>query len=371
MNIPLVDLKKQYKILHKEVNKQLDEIFKSASFIKGPILEAFENEFASFLKAKYCVAVASGTDALYLSLLSLGIGKGDEVILPANTFIATAYAILYVGAKPVFIDVDPNTLSINSKLIEKSMTNKTKAIIPVHLYGQPVDMDSIIKLSKKHRLFVIEDACQAHGAIYKGKRVGTFGNLAAYSFYPSKNLGAYGDGGAIITNSSKLVKLIKSLREYGSTSKYTYNRRGINSRLDTIQAAVLRIKLKHLEVWNKKKFNLAIRYNSKLKELSPITTPFIYKNSIPAYHLYVIRTTKRTQLIKYLKSCNIQTGIHYPIPLHLQKSLLFLGYKRGDFPVTEAMASKILSLPIYPELTNQQQDYIIESIKFFFKKHEN
>ncbi len=371
MNIPLVDLRKQYDFLQKKIDKKLDEIFRSASFIKGPILESFENEFASFLKTKYCITVASGTDALYLSLLSLGIGKGDEVILPANTFIATAYAILYVGAKPIFVDVDPNSLNINSDLIEKNITKRTKAIIPVHLYGQPSNMDRIMKISKKYKLFVVEDVCQAHGAAYKGKKVGTFGTLAAYSFYPSKNLGAYGDGGAITTNSSKLVKIIKSLREYGSTSKYTYSRIGINSRLDALQAAILRFKLRYLETWNKRKLNLATYYNNKLKVLSSITTPFIDEDSVPAYHLYVIRTPKRTQLIKYLSSRGIQTGIHYPTPLHMQKSLLSLGYKKGDFPVTETMASKILSLPIYPELTHKEQDYIVESIKSFFKTNEN
>ena len=371
MNIPLVDLRVQYKFLHKEINEKLNEMFKSATFIKGPILEAFENEFANFSGAKYCVAVASGTDALYLSLLSLGIKKGDEVILPVNTFVATAYAILYVGAKPIFIDVDPKTLNIDSGLIERKVTKKTKAIIPVHLYGQPADMDKIMILSKKYKLFVIEDACQAHGAVYRGKKIGSLGNLAAYSFYPSKNLGAYGDGGAITTNSSRLIKLIKSLREYGSTSKYTYNRVGINSRLDTIQAAILSIKLKYIERWNKRKLNLAAYYNKKLKELPFITTPFIDKDSIPAYHLYVIRTTRRTALIEYLKSCGIQTGVHYPIPLHLQKSLLSLGYKKGDFPIAETISNKILSLPIYPELTNKQQDYIVESIKTFLKKYEN
>lgn len=367
-NIPLVDLKKQHDFLHQEIKVSLETIFKSTSFIKGPFLEEFEDNFAKFLGVKHCIGVASGTDALHLSLLALGIREGNEVLLPVNTFIATAYAILYVGAKPVFVDVDPETFNIDVNAIESKITKNTKAIIPVHLYGQPAQMDKIMLLAKKYKLAVVEDACQAHGAVYKGEKIGSFGNLAAFSFYPSKNLGAYGDGGAITTNSSKLYNLIKSLREYGSTSKYTYDRVGINSRLDAIQAAILLIKLKHLDEWNNKKQKLAAYYNKRInKEIPFIKTPFINSQSTSVYHLYVIKTPKRNQLAKYLNSHGIQTGIHYPIPLHLQQSLKFLGYKKGDFSVAEALSREILSLPIYPELTYKEQDYIVKSIKTFFK----
>jgi len=368
LNIPLVDLQFQHRFLKQEFNKIFEDVFESSSFIKGPILEGFEKDFANFLGAKYCIGVASGTDALHLSLIALGIEKGDEVILPVNTFIATVYAILYTGAKPIFVDIDPKTYNIDTTLIENIITKKTKAIIPVHLYGQPAQMDKILYLAKKYKLFIIEDACQSHGATYKGKYTGTFGDLAAFSFYPNKNLGACGDGGAITTNSLRLYNLLKRLREYGFIdAKYTYDRIGYNSRLDTIQAAILRKKLKYLKRWNIKRKKLATYYNKKIKNIPYITTPFVDKFVTSVYHLYVMRTKKRNLLIKYLSSKGIQTGIHYPIPLHLQKSLSSLGYKNGDFPVAEAISKEILSVPLYPELTIFKQEYIVESIKDFFE----
>lgn len=367
MQIPLVDLKDQYKFLKREINSQLKEILASGVYIKGLILEEFEQEFASFVGTKYCIGVASGTDALHLSLLALGIKKGDEVILPVNTFVATAYAVLYLGATPIFVDVDPQTFNIDINKIESKITKKTQAIIPVHLYGQSVQMDGILSISKKYKLAVLEDACQAHGALYKGKVVGSFGDLAAFSFYPSKNLGAYGDGGAIATNSSKFASLLRKLREYGATSKYTYDQIGINSRLDTLQAAILKIKLKYLKEWNNKKLKLANYYNQKLKSLPFIITPYASRESVHIYHLYVIRTPKRDELAKFLTSVGVQTGVHYPIPLHLQKSLKTLGYKRGHFPIAERLSTETLSLPMYPELTFGEQEFIIKSIKKFFK----
>lgn len=367
MQIPLVDLKKQYRNLDKDFNHILKKIFISGNFIKGEYLERFEKDFAKFIGTKFCLGVASGTEALHLSLLAQNIGKGDEVILPVNTFIATSYAILYAGAKPIFVDADKKTYNIDTKLIERKITKKTKAIIPVHLYGQPAKMDEIMKLAKRYKLFVVEDACQAHGASYKNKNVGTFGNLAAFSFYPSKNLGAFGDGGAITTNSSKLYNVLKRLREYGySTSRYHYNRIGFNSRLDTIQAAILIIKLKYLKEWNLKRQKLANYYNRKLQEIPLITRPYIERGADSVYNLYVIRTAKRDKLMQYLSSKGIKTGIHYPIPLHLQQSLSDLGYRKGDFPIAETMCREILSIPLYPELTTFQQDYIVESIKEFF-----
>lgn len=368
MNIPLVDLKKQYGSLSQEINTSLEALFKSTSFIKGPFLEKFEESFAKYIGTKYCIGVASGTDAIHLSLLALNIKAGDEVILPVNTFIATAYAILYVGAKPVFVDVDPKTFNIDVNSIESKITKNTKAIIPVHLYGQPAQMDKIMLLARKYKLAVVEDACQAHGATYNKKNVGSFGDLAAFSFYPSKNLGAYGDGGVITTNSTQLAKTLKKLREYGGISKYKYDTIGLNSRLDAIQAAILSIKLKHLDEWNNKKQKLAAYYNKRINEEIPfIKTPFINSQSTSVYHLYVIKTPKRNQLAKYLSSHGIQTGIHYPVPLHLQKSLQHLGYKKGDFPVAEALSREILSLPIYPELISTAQEYVVKSIKAFFK----
>lgn len=370
MYIPLVDLKTQYKSLNKEINAAFKNICDLSSFIKGPALEKFEKSFSNFSGVKYCVGVASGTDALFLSLTALGIKRGDEVILPVNTFIATAYAILYVGAKPVFVDVDPLTYNINTEKIESKITDRTKAIIPVHLYGQPCQMDKILILAKKYNLLVIEDACQSHGASFRGKPVGSFGKMAAFSFYPGKNLGAYGDGGAITTNSLSLANLLKQLREYGSTKKYFYRIIGYNSRLDALQAAILQTKLKFLPLWNKKRQTAANYYNKRLAEISLIKTPVINNEIRSVFHLYVVQTPKRDKLIKYLSSKNIQTGIHYPKPLHLQKPFIKLGYKKGDFPVSETLSEKILSLPIFPEITFNQQDYVVESIRSFLK-HEN
>lgn len=368
MQIPLVDLKIQYKSLSKEINTAFKKICSSSSFIKGWALEEFEQNFAKFIGTKYCIGVASGTDALHLSLIALGIGKDDEVLLPVNTFIATAYAIIYVGAKPIFVDVDTRTYNIDVNLIEKKITKKTKAIIPVHLCGQPAEMNQIMKLTKKYKLSLIEDACQSHGADYKNKRTGTFGQIAAFSFYPGKNLGAYGDGGAITTNSAKLAEKVKRLREYGSITKYLHNILGFNSRLDALQSAILKIKLKHLPVWNKKRQKAALYYNRKFNtELPFIVTPVIEQHTTSVFHLYIIQTPKRNKLMAYLKSKGIQTGIHYPLPLHLQKSLRYLGYKKGDFPVAEKLSNQILSIPLYPELTFKQQDYIVKSITSFFR----
>lgn len=368
MQIPLVDLKTQYQTLKKEVDLSLEKVLLSGSFIKGDFLERFEKDFAKFVGTKHCIGVASGTDALHLSLVALNIGKGDEVILPVNTFVATAYAVAFTGATPVFVDIDPITSNIDVRLIEEKITKKTKAVIPVHLYGQPAEMDKLLAIAKKHRLFVLEDAAQAHGATYKKKAVGNFGKLAAFSFYPGKNLGAYGDGGAITTNSSKLNKILRQLREYGAKTKYEHQRVGYNSRLDAMQAAILQIKLRYLPRWNEKRRKAALYYDKHLKKMPFIKTPVIDKSAASVYHLYVIRTPKRDKLIKHLTMDDIQTGIHYPKPLHLQKSLKYLGYKKGDFPVAEKISRQILSLPIYPELILTQQDYIVESIKKFFDK---
>ena len=368
MNIPLVDLKKQYEFLSKDIDHSIKDVCQSASFIKGPQLEKFEKNFAKFIGTKYCIGVASGTDALYIALRALRIGTGDEVILPVNTFIATAYAVLYTGAKPVLVDIDPKTYNINPELIESKITKKTKVIIPVHLYGQPAQMDKILNIAKKYKLYCLEDACQSHGASFKNKKTGTFGQISAFSFYPGKNLGAYGDGGAITTNSPNLAKIVYRLREYGSKTKYKHEHIGYNSRLDGIQAAILDVKLKHLNEWNENRRGLADYYTKRLNEALPfIITPFIKNNSTSVFHLYVIRTPRRSGLTKHLLLKGIQTGIHYPIPLYKQKSLEFLNYRDTDFPVVNSQSKEILSLPLYPELTQNQQDYIIDSMKSFFR----
>jgi dTDP-4-amino-4,6-dideoxygalactose transaminase len=368
-SIHLDDLRAQYNILKKDFDAAFSEVSQNASFIKGKSLEEFERKFASFLGAKYCIGVASGTDALYLALLSLGIGDNDEVLLPVNTFVATAYSILYTKAKPIFVEMHPQTYNIDVKKIEKAITRKTKAIIPVHLYGQPAQMDEIMKIAKKHNLAVIEDTAQAHGAKLNGKYAGTYGDVGAFSFYPSKNLGAFGDGGAIVTNNSKIAKDLIKLREYGSTRKYMYDKVGLNSRLDTLQAKILSIKLKYLEKWNKKRNLLAEYYTERIQnELPFIVTPSTAPLAESVYHLYVIQVPKRNQLIRFLEKKGIQTGIHYPIPLHLQKSLAHLGYTKGDFPITEDYTKRILSLPMYPFLMKQQQDLVIDTIKKFYKK---
>lgn len=371
MIINFVDLSRQYKSMKSEIDSAIKKILTSSQFILGSDCVEFEKEFAQFIGVKYGVGVGNGLSALELGMRALDIGEGDEVLTPTNSFIASSEAISFTGAKPVLVDCLEDTFNIDVNQAEKLITKKTKAIMPVHLYGQVADMEAISKLAKKYKLHIIEDACQAHGARFKNKVAGSFGDVAAFSFYPGKNLGAYGDGGAIITNSKKLVNTIRSLREYGSTTKYLFDRIGYNSRLDSLQAAILSVKLKYLNSWNKKRQTAADYYNRKIaKEIPSIKIPVINNHADSVYHLYVIQTPKRDRLIGYLNSLGIQTGIHYPKPLHLQKSLRFLGYKKGDFPIAESLSSKILSLPMYPELTFNQQDYIVESIKRFFK-YEN
>ena len=367
--IPLVDLSIQNKQIKKDIYKIFNSLLKTSSFTKGPSLEKFEKAYAKYIKATYAIGVASGTDALYLGLLALDIKKGDEVIMPVNTFVASAYATLLVGAKPIFVDCNQETGNIDTRILERYITKKTKVIIPAHLYGQAADMESVIKLAKKHNLYVIEDAAQAHGAYVKTKPVGSYGIITTWSFYPAKNLGAWGDGGMITTNSTKLAKKIKMLREYGSSDKYTFETIGINSRLDAMQAAILEAKLPHLTKWNKERQKSAQYYSKKLANLFPqIKTPSIDKNNTHVFHLYVIQTEKRDQLASFLAKHGIQTGIHYPIPLHMQHSLKNLGYKKGDFPVAEKLSQSILSIPLYPGITITQQDQIIKTIYSFFDK---
>ncbi len=366
--IPLVDLPQNYHSIQSEIDHKVLEVIASGAYIQSKYVVSFEEKFAKFCQSKFCVGVASGTDALHLGLLALDVKAGDEVIVPANTFIASVYAILYTGATPVLVDVDEKTANIDIVDLERKITSKTKVIMPVHLFGKPSEMKTIVKIAKKNNLKIIEDACQAHGAYYNDQKVGSIGDLAAFSFYPGKNLGAYGDAGAITTNSVRLMNKIKLLREYGTSKKYVFDIIGFNSRMDAIQAAILEVKLKHLNSWNKKRQQAARYYTKLLKE---IDVPFIKvfeddQKAASVYHLFVINVPQRNQLQKYLLDNGIQTGIHYPVPVHLQKSLEFLRHQAGDFPVSEKLAQQILSLPLFPEITKEQQDWIVKKIKDFY-----
>ncbi len=363
MNIPFIDLKRQYNSIKDEVNTKIDEILQNTHFILGGNTEAFEKEFAKYCRVKYAVGVASGSDALTLSLKAVGISKEDEVITVPNTFIATVDAISRNNANPVFVDIDPETYNIDVTKIEEKITDETKAIIPVHLYGQPVDMAPIIKLAKEYDLKIIEDACQAHGAEYKGQKVGSFGDVGCFSFYPAKNLGAYGDGGMVVTNNEEITERIKMLRNYGQSKKYYHDFMGYNSRLDEIQSAILRVKLRHLDEWNNKRREHAKLYNELLENVSGIKTPVEKDYTKHVYHLYVIRCKNRYELQQYLTSKGVSTGIHYPIPVHLQRAYKHLEYNKGGFPITERYANEILSLPMFPELTDEEIKYICNRIK--------
>jgi len=366
--IPLVDLPQNYRSIQSEIDRKVLEVIASGAYIQSKYVVSFEEKFAKFCQNKFCIGVASGTDALHLGLLALDVKSGDEVIVPANTFIASVYAILYTGATPVLVDVDEKTANIDIVDLERKITSKTKVIMPVHLFGKPSEMKTIVKIAKKNNLKIVEDACQAHGAYYNDQKVGSIGDLAAFSFYPGKNLGAYGDAGAITTNSVRLMNKIKLLREYGTSKKYVFDIIGFNSRMDAIQAAILEVKLKHLNSWNKKRQQAARYYTKLLKE---IDVPFIkvfedLQKAASVYHLFVINVPQRNQLQKYLLDNGIQTGIHYPVPVHLQKSLEFLRHQVGDFPVSEKLAQQILSLPLFPEITKEQQDWIVKKIKDFY-----
>ncbi|MCH7953684.1 MAG: DegT/DnrJ/EryC1/StrS family aminotransferase, partial [Chloroflexi bacterium] len=324
------------------------------------------SDFAEFCNAKHAVGVGSGTDALYLGLRALGVGPGDEVITVPNTFIATVSAINMAGAKPVFVDIDAGTYLMDTSKIQAAITERTKALLPVHLYGQPVAMDRVRMLAKEHGLAVLEDACQAHGAEYRGTRTGTLGDVAAYSFYYSKNIGAYGEGGVAVTDSRDIATQLQLLRNHGSSTRYQSVLYGMNSRLDEIQAAVLRIKLRHLERWNETRRALAAEYNRRLAGLPGVTTPVEAPDAKHVYHLYVIRVQERDELLEWLKRHGVHAGIHYPVPIHLQEACRDLEHREGDFPVAERVAKEIISLPIYPELTIEDLDYICQTIGDFF-----
>jgi dTDP-4-amino-4,6-dideoxygalactose transaminase len=361
-HVPLVDLFAQYSAMAADIHAAIETVLNRTDFILGKDVAQFEEEFATYCETGYAVGVDSGTSALELILRACGIGPGDEVITAANTFIATCLAISYTGATPVLVDVDPKTYTLDVALLEQAISQRTKAVIPVHLYGHPADMDPINAFAEKHGLVVIEDACQAHGARYKGKRVGSLGHAAAFSFYPAKNLGGYGDGGAVVTQDAQIAETIKMLRNYGQSEKYHHLVRGYNHRLDTLQAAILRAKLKYLDGWNEARRQLARLYSRHLSG-SPVVVPVEASFAEPVYHLYVIQAPSREQLMSHLNEKGIATAIHYPIPIHLQPAYQDLAYPPGSFPVTEQLAGRLLSLPMYAELPPDMVERVSEGIR--------
>lgn len=358
--IPMLDVKAQHEPIKEEIKDALKSILDSGRFILGDNVNSFEKEVAAYHNVYNAVALGSGTDALYLSLRALDIKEGDEVITTPFTFFATAEAIVYVGATPVFADIDKETLNIVPAEIEKKITPKTKAIIVVHIFGQPADMDEIMAIAKKHNLKVVEDCAQAFGAKYKGIPVGGIGDAGCFSFYPSKNLGAYGDGGMMITNNPQIYEKVKLLRNHGTTGPYEHSFIGYNSRLDEIQAAILRIKLKHIDTYNMKRRNIASIYTSLIN--SVVKCPVELKDRTHVYHQYTLRTPKRAEVAKALQENNVSSVVYYPIPLHLQKAFNHLGHKVGDFPESEAAANTVMSLPIYPELEPEKAKMIAEVV---------
>jgi dTDP-4-amino-4,6-dideoxygalactose transaminase len=364
MNVPFVDLKTQYERIRDEIDPAIQEVLESAWFVGGPRLKAFEDAFARFCGADHAIGVSSGTAALHVALLACGVGPGDEVITVPDTFIATTEAITLAGARPVFVDVEPEGYNIDVDRIEESITPRTKAIIPVHLYGQPTDMDPIMEIARRRNLFVVEDACQAHGAEYKGKKTGALGHVGCFSFYPGKNLGAYGDGGMVVTNDPDIADTVRMLSNHGQKEKNRHPREGFNYRLDAIQAAVLEVKLRHLDEWNDRRRLHARRYSQLLQDLD-VKTPVEKEFAKHVFHLYIIRLDRRDELSKYLNSQGVATGLHYPLALHQQKAYDRLGYPPGSFPVAEECANQVLSLPMFPELTESQIQHVVRTIRDF------
>src|SRR5678815_4756160 len=351
--IPFVDLPAQYRALKPEIDAAVAKVFENAQFILGPAVAAFEKDFAAFCGTREAIGVNSGTSALHLALLAAGVGPGDEVITVPYTFVATVSAIEYAGAKPVLVDVEPDYWTMDPAKLESAITPRTKAIMPVHLYGQPADMDPILAIAEKHGIPVIEDACQSHGSEYHGRRCGSMGRLGCFSFYPGKNLGAYGEGGAVVTNDPTLATTVRLLRAWGEETRYEHKYRGFNYRMDGIQGAVLGVKLKHLESWTEARRAHAKTYARALAE-TQVVPPIERQGVRHVYHVYVVRSSDRDGLRARLTDAGVQTGVHYPIPVHLQPAYRNLGYGTGDFPVAEAIAREILSLPMFPEMTDAQ-----------------
>jgi len=365
MRIPLVDLRAQHSACRSEIWAAIERVMESSQFIMGEEVERFEAEFAAFCGAQFAAGTSSGTTALQLALLALGVGAGDEVITTSHTFIATAEAVSHVGARPVFVDIDITTYTMDPDKLEAAITPRTKAIIPVHLYGHTADMRRITDIARRHRLVVLEDAAQAHGAVCEGRRVGTWGDAAAFSFYPGKNLGALGDAGAVVTNNEAVARQVKLLRNHGRAEKYEHQCIGYNARLDGLQAAVLRAKLRHLEEWNRSRRAMAQRYNQALAGV-PLVLPSERPGCQAVYHLYVVRSQRRDALRDHLRLQDMEAGIHYPLPLHLQPAYSALGYRNGAFPCTEQAAREVLSLPMYPEMTEDQVHQVSAAVAAFF-----
>ena len=365
MKVPLLDLKRQYTSIKDEMDKAVHEVLDKTQFILGEKVKQFEENIAQYCRCKYAVGVASGTDALLLALRSCGVEPGDEVLIPDFTFIATSNVISRLGATPVFVDIDRDTYNMDPDLIQKRITKKSKAIIPVHLFGQCVDMDPILEICKKHKVKVVEDAAQAIGAEYKGKKAGTMGEFGCFSFFPSKNLGAAGDGGMVITNDSDLAEMVRKLRVHGATQKYFHSMIGYNSRLDTLQAAILNVKLRYLDQWSNKRNEKASFYDKAFQDMD-IDTPKVESFNRHIYHQYTIAVKKRDQFKEHLLKNQIGCSIYYPLPLHLQECYKTLGYKEGDLPVSEERSQQVISLPIFPELTQEEQEFVIKTIKEFY-----
>ena len=362
VKVPYLDLKAQYRSIKPEIDAAIAGVLESCQFALGPEVAAFEQEFAAYCGTTECIALNSGTSALHLALLAGGVGPGDEVITTPFTFVASVAAILYANARPVMVDIDPRSFALDPAAIEAAITPHTKVILPVHLYGQPADMDPIVEIARRHRLIVIEDAAQAHGARYKGRPVGSIGDMACFSYYPGKNLGAYGEGGAVNTSNPDYARTIRMLRDWGQDRKYHHLLRGYNYRMEGIQGAVLRVKLRHLEAWTERRRAIVSEYNNLLAD-SDLETPAEMPWARHVYHVYTVRSKNRDHLQATLADAGIQTGIHYPIPVHLQPAYADLGYGPGAFPQAEAAAKEVLSLPLYPELSSQAVAQVAEAVK--------
>ncbi|RJX18273.1 MAG: DegT/DnrJ/EryC1/StrS family aminotransferase [Desulforudis sp.] len=369
MNVPFLNLKAQYDLIKDEFSPKLEKVMQSSAFAGGPFVEEFEKDFAAFCGCKHAIGVGNGTDALWMALIGLGVGRGDEVITTPSTFIATTEAISFCGADPVFVDVDERTGNMDPVLLPQAITGKTKAIIPVHLHGQAADMAPIMDIANRHNLIVIEDACQAHDAEYNAKKAGTMGAAGCFSFYPGKNLGAFGEAGAVTTDDDQLAATIRMFRDHGQAKKYHHSIIGWNCRMDGIQGAVLTVKLKHLRVWTEGRRKNAALYNSLLRDLDELVLPVEADFARHVYHIYAIRTERRDALLEFLQGKGISCGIHYPVPIHLQEAYRHMGHKAGDFPVAEKLAATTLSLPMFPELSEEQIRYVADAIHEFFRNH--
>jgi dTDP-4-amino-4,6-dideoxygalactose transaminase len=366
IKVPFIDLGAQFRTIQSEIMSALTSVLNESAYIGGKYVETFERQFAAYSGRKHCIGCGNGTDAIEIALQSLGVGPGDEVLVPANSFIATSEAVTTVGAVPVFVDVDPTTYTIDPGKLEASLTKKTKVIIPVHLFGLPAEMDPILEFARKHGLLVVEDCAQAHGATYRGKKVGTFGHAATFSFYPGKNLGAYGDAGAILVDSDEWSLKSRAIRDHGALEKYQHLIEGRNSRLDGMQAAVLSVKLAHLESWTEQRIRLAKEYAQSLSEVE-VVLPRYGEHSRHVFHLYVVQVDDRDRVKHQLQERGIGTGIHYPTALPHLKAYARFGFSKSDFPVSTALSQRILSLPMYAELTSEQTDYVSTTLKSVLK----